>query len=198
MKRLLSTSLVLSLFSFSAIASDFLKCDFKIPDNKVKCPLIGKCPQKILKTSETSLQVELFDGISVEGEIALNKVIIDPGTKKEDKNDIVLFTDDVRFQELEDKVDLINYEIGERLNYSITRYGNSINISMNSAVAKGNWTLRGNVALQSYFLTSESAINVQCQTITRAIYEEQNRKQKALEEFKQRKEEKLKSSAQEA
>ncbi|MFA7614259.1 MAG: hypothetical protein WCY48_08480 [Candidatus Caldatribacteriota bacterium] len=198
MKRLLSTSLVLSLFSFSAVASDFLKCDFKIPDNKVKCPLIGKCPQKVLKTSETSLHIELFDGVPAEGEITLNKVIIDPGTKKESKNDIVLFSDDVRFQELEDKVDLINYEVGERINYSVTRYGNAINIVMNSGVARGHWTLRGNVTLQTYFLTSESAINVQCQTITRAIYEEQNRKQKALEEFKQRKEEKQKSSAQEA
>lgn len=196
--KFLVTTLLLSFFSVSAMASDFLKCDFKIPDNKVKCPLLGKCPQKVLKTSETLLQVELFDGIPQDGEITLNKVLIDPGTKKEEKNDIVVFSDDQRLIELQDKVDLIDYEINERINYSIVRYGNSINITMASGVAKGNWTLRGNVRLESYFLTSESAINVQCQTITRSIFEEQDRKRKALEEFKQRKEEKQKSSAQEA
>src|SRR5690606_20567282 len=99
MKRFITAS-ILTLFSFSSFANDYLKCDLKIPDNKVKCPLIGKCPQKILKTSETSLQVELFDGIPAEGEVTLNKILIDPGTKKEEKNDIVLFSDDIRFQEL--------------------------------------------------------------------------------------------------
>lgn len=197
MKKLFVTS-VLSLFTLNAFASDYLKCDFKIPDNKVKCPLIGKCPQKILKTSETSIQLELFDGAPIDGEVNLNKVLIDPGTKKEGKNDIVLFADDNKIQSLEEKVDLVDYEIGERLNYSVVRYGDTINISMNSSVYKGNWTLRGNVTLKSYFLTSESAINLQCQTITKAVFEEQDRKEKALKEFKQRKEEKQKSSAQEA
>lgn len=197
MKKLLTVS-ILSLFSLSTFASDYLKCDLKIPDNKVKCPLIGKCPQKILKTSQTSLQVELFDGIPVEGAITLNKILIDPGTKKEEKNDIVLFSDDMRFQELDDKVDLINYEIGERLNYSVARYGNTINIVLKSGISTGNYTLRGNISMSTYFLTNESAINIQCQTITRAVFEEQDRKRKALEEYQQRKEEKQKSSAQEA
>ncbi|MFA5582781.1 MAG: hypothetical protein WDA09_01090 [Bacteriovoracaceae bacterium] len=197
MKKIFAAS-ILSLFSMSSFASDYLKCDFKIPDNKVKCPLIGKCPQKILKTSQTSLMVELFDGVPSEGEITLNKILIEPGTKKETKNDIVLFSDDMRFQDLQDKVDLVEYEIGERLNYSITRYGNTINVHLKSGVYTGNYTLRGNVSLETYFLTSESAMNMQCKTITKAVFEEQDRKRKALEEYQQRKEEKQKSSAQEA
>lgn len=197
MKRFISAAII-ALFSLNSFASDYLKCDLKIPDNKVKCPLIGKCPQKILKTSQTSLQVELFDGVPAEGEVTLNKILIEPGTKKEEKNDIVLFSDDTRFQELEEKVDLVSYEIGERLLYSIIRHGNMINIVFKSGRAKANWTLRGNVQVQSYFLTSESALNISCQTITKAVFEEQDRRKKAIEEFKQRKEEKQKSSAQEA
>lgn len=198
MKRLL-TATILTLFSFSSFANDFLRCDLKIPDNKVKCPLIGKCPQKILKTSETTLQLELFDGIPVDGEITFQKVLISPGTKKEEKNDVILFSDDMRFQELEDKVDLVSYEIGERIKYSISRFGNTINIALNSSAARGNWTLRGNVALHTYFLTNESAVSMQCKTITKAVFEEEDRRRKAIEEHQQRKEEKQqKSSAKEA
>lgn len=197
MKKLIATS-ILSLISMNTFASDYLQCDLKIPDNKVKCPLIGKCPQKILKTSETKLNLELFDGVPVTGEVTLNKIVIDPGTKKEGKNDIVVFSDDQRYLELQEKVDLYEYEVGERLSYSAVRYGNTINININSSVARGNWSLRGNVSLNTYFITAESAINMNCSTITKAVFEEQDRKKKALEGFQKRQEEKQKSSAQEA
>lgn len=197
MKKIVTAS-ILSLFSLSAFASDYLQCELKIPDNKVKCPLLGKCPQKVLRTSETKLNLELFDGVVVKGEITLNKIILDPGTKKEKKNDIVLFSDDQRYLELQDRVDLYEYEVGERLHYAAVRYGDTISININSSVARGNWTLRGNVQLQTYFITSETAINMNCTTITKAVFEEQDRKRKALEEFEQRREEKQNSSAQEA
>jgi hypothetical protein len=196
MKALILT--FISIFSLNTFASDFLKCEFKIPDNKVKCPLIGSCPQKILKTSETSLLLELHDGVTESGEITMNKILIDPGTKKEAKSDIVLFSDDQRFLQLQDKVDLVDYEVGERINYSAIKYGDSVNLSFNSSVYRANWVMRGNIVIQNYLLTSESAVNIKCQPITRAVYEEQDRKKKAVEEFKIRKEEKEKSSAREA
>ena len=196
MKALILT--FVSIFSVSSFASDFLKCEFKIPDNKVKCPLIGKCPQKILRTSESSLLLELHDGITESGEITMNKILIDPGTKKEGKNDIVLFSDDQRFIELQEKVDLADYEIGERIKYSAYKLGDTVNLSFNSSVYRANWTMSGNVTLQNYILTSESAVNVKCRPITRAVFEEQDRKRKALEEYQQRKETQQNSSAREA
>ena len=76
MKKFTLGFVALAFLSMPAFAQSFLKCDFKIADNDVDCPFLGRCPQKVLRESKTSLSFELVDGQVVDGSLAFQKVVL--------------------------------------------------------------------------------------------------------------------------
>ncbi len=188
---------ILSLMSTASFAQDYVRCEFKIKDNEVKCPLIGKCPEKELRESETKLDILIHQGEKLQGKVALREVVLHPGTKKEKKNKVFIFEGDNRHEAIRDEkeVDLYSFESPTSIDYTISKFGDSIDINLVTPSYRHNIDLRGRVSYSSYIATPDSAIAFTCDKLNKEVFEEGDRKQKALEEHLKSKAEKAAQKA---
>jgi hypothetical protein len=184
--------MITALMSTASFAQDYVKCEFKIKDNEVKCPLLGRCPEKELRDSETKLEVLIHQGETLQGKVTLKEVVLHPGTKKEKKNKVFLFEDDNRHEEIRDEkgVDLFSFESTTSIDYTISKFGDKIDINFITPNYKHDLDLRGRVSYSSYIATPDSAIAFTCDKLNKEVFEEGERKQKALEEHLKSKAEK--------
>lgn len=188
---------ITALMSTASFAQDYVRCEFKIKDNEVKCPLIGKCPEKELRESETKLDILIHQGEKLQGKVALREVILHPGTKKEKKNKVFIFEGDNRHESIRDEkeVDLYSYESPTSIDYTISKFGDTIDINFVTPSYRHNIDLRGRVSYSSYIATPDSAIAFTCDKLNKEVFEEGERKQKALEEHLKSKAEKVAQKA---
>jgi hypothetical protein len=135
-----------SLNSFAA--DDTIQCDIRIQDNKVRCPLLKKCPQKVLRKSEVQIQHTLNSGDALNDSISLKKVVLFPGTPKQDRNLVFLLQGDDRASELNEAgVDLVEYETLSKLQYELIRAGDLITARF--AMQNSSWNFTFNRSLRS-------------------------------------------------
>ncbi|MCM2351956.1 MAG: hypothetical protein NDI69_18230 [Bacteriovoracaceae bacterium] len=210
MKHLFITA-TLALFSLSAFANRHIQCDLKITENEVKCPLgIGLfCKQKELKESKITLLKEISDGQIIEENLALNKVVLYPGTKKQEKYNIYLLEGDERATKLrEDKeVDLVEFQTNESIRYSISNAGNTTHIEFSNGSSKYRFAITGeysgdllgwihvNVADEDGFRKLQPVL-LTCRQISSNIINESELEKKAIEEYLNGKKEKNSASIQ--
>ena len=191
--KLQSTVLALSsFFALTAFGQDHIKCEFKIPDNKVGCfqTLVG-CPEKELKESKKEMLFLVHEGEQFSGRIRLNHVVLHPGTKKQDKNKVFVFEDDLRHEKIRDEsnIDLVAYEAEHGIDYFIKKEGPFVYLRLQTQNMKMNYTMRGQVGISDYLLTAQSAISVRCEKVNKQVYEAGERRRKAIEDhIKNRKE----------
>jgi hypothetical protein len=189
---------LVTLFSTASFAQDYIKCDLKIADNKVDCPFLGRCPEKKLRESDTKLELLISEGETIRGEITLNQVVLHPGTKKEKKSSVFLFEDDKRHEKIRDEhdVDLVSFESSNKISYDVLKEGESVIINFRTSTYNAYADLRGaNSSYRSFFATQDSAILFDCEKQNKEIYDEAERRRKAIEEYQQAKEEKAKKES---
>ncbi len=202
----------LGLFSFSAFANRHVQCELKITENEVKCPLgVGLfCSQKDLKESKIIINKEITDGQILEESLPLNRVVLFPGTKKQDKNNIYLFEGDDRASKLrEDKeLDLVEFQSKEEILYSISNSGNTTHIEFKNGQSKYRFAITGEFSgsLYGWIHANVSSADdrgrvllpvlISCKQLSSSVVDESEIKKKAIEEYLKEKESK-KSSAQE-
>ena len=187
MKILVLGLLAISMTTFSALAQDFLKCDFKISDNSVDCPLLGKCPQKILRESTTSFGFELSEGEIIEGSIPLIKVVLLDKKDKEKDDQITLFKDDEKSSKLSElKLNLASYDSPSSLEYSIRKEGDTVYVNLDTQNYLNIW-LRGHITYTGWIATQKNVITLSCEQMTRGIYQEYKAKKEALELYRTQK-----------
>jgi hypothetical protein len=187
-----------ALFSTASFAQDYIKCDLKIADNKVDCPFLGRCPEKKLRESDSKLEILIHEGETLRGEIGLNQIVLHPGTKKEKKNNVFLFEDDKRHEKIRDEnqVDLVSFESSNKISYDVLKEGDSVIINFRTSSYHAYADLRGaNSSYRSFFATADSSILFDCEKQNKEIYEEAERRRKAIEEYQQAKEERAKQES---
>ena len=194
MKKFTLGLVAFAFLSMPAFAQSFLKCDFKIADNDVDCPFLGRCPQKVLRESKTSLSFELVDGQVTEGSIAFQKVVLLDKKDKEKDALITLFAGDDKAQKLKEEKDvkLITYNLNKDLKYSVKKEGNTIYVDFGIH----NFWVRGNYSYNGWLLTSHNAITFSCESMTHDVYQEFKAKKEALEQYHEEKKSSQSSSAQ--
>jgi hypothetical protein len=182
MKKFSFGLLLLALSSGASYAQDYLNCGLRIADNEIDCPFFGSCHQKSLKESKSQLLVEVHEGETKKGKITLKKVLMFPGSKKEKDNRINVFQDDNRPEKIkiEKKADLITYEVKNGINYSVSKYGDTLEISFKTSAYNLNITLSGDGKYQDYVLTNENAISVNCEKLNKDAYDDIVSKKEAL------------------
>lgn len=127
--------LFLALFSFSVFSQDYLNCDFKINDNKIKKDA------KILSESTFKLSLELYPGIDHSQEISIDRIIAYPGEAKTDKYLIRVFKDDDRNKDL--NIPTSRLEKSDSIQLSIFDNGVSTVATFKTKVATYNLTFGG-------------------------------------------------------
>ncbi len=189
MKKLFFFTFLSALTFNSAFAQDYLSCNLKISDNKIDCPFFGACPQKELKESKSQLIVEVHEGETKKGKVQLKKVLVKPGTEDENDNKIIVFKDDQRPEKIkvEKKAEMISYDIKSGINYSVTKFGDTLDILFKTSAYELTITLSGNGRYQDYVLTDDNAISVFCEKLNKDVYEDMIAKKEALEIYKQEK-----------
>ncbi|MFP5387134.1 MAG: hypothetical protein ACLGHN_13730 [Bacteriovoracia bacterium] len=185
MKKFTLGLVALSFLSLPAFAQSFLKCDFKIADNAVDCPFLGRCPQKVLRESKMNLSFELAEGQLIEGAIPFQKVVLLDKKDKEKDDLITLFGSDDKAQKLKEEknVKLISYNLNKDLKYSIKKEGNTIFVDFGIH----NFWLKGSYAYSGWLLTSHNAITFSCESMTHEVYQEFKAKKEALEQYHEEK-----------
>lgn len=116
--------LMVAFLSPAAFAKKEVSCELKIADNKVKCGLkylVGACEETALKKSSTKFSVVIEDGESIDKEIKLKEVILNPGTKKQDQSNVIIFAHDERDFDLKtyEDVELASYELSKKIDIHI-------------------------------------------------------------------------------
>lgn len=196
--KTISTLIAMSAFlTTAAFAQDHIKCELKIPDNNVGCFIsLINCPEKELKESNKEIHFNIHDGEQLSGSIKLNHVVLHPGTKKQDKNQIFLFEEDLRHEKLRDEknVDLVAYEAEHGIDYLIRKEGPFIKINFQSPSMKLNFNAKGDFIINDYLLTPASAISLKCTKVNKEVFEAGERKRKAIEEHLKTKKEKEQQS----
>src|SRR5690606_25490975 len=138
MKHFFMTA-ALALFSLSSFASRHVQCDIRLTENEVKCPLgVGLfCKQKELKESQITLSKEISDGQVIEDNLPINKVVLFPGTKKQDKHNVYLLQGDDRASKLheEKELDLVEFQTEESIRYHISKAGETTHIEFSNGAS---------------------------------------------------------------
>lgn len=186
MKSLNFGFLATLFISSTSFAQDYIKCDLKISDNTVKCPIFRTCPEKELRESTKTLHILLNEGFDEQGKIALKKVLLHPGTKKQDKNKIILFKDDNRDKKVMDKqlVDMVVYDIESGINYSASKTGNLARLNFKTPNYTFNMSLQGtNAELNTYLLFNENTVLLSCKKMNKEIYDDLQNEKEALDNF---------------
>lgn len=193
--KILSFAIILGTLVSSTYAQDVIQCDLKIIDNQVKCPLIGFCPEKVLKTSSLEMTKEIHDGGLEKDEIKLSEVIIAPGTSREKKSHVILFRDDNRVEKLkEDKdADIVSLDASYGINYEIGKYGDHVKIVFKTPVYRYITDLRGHSSQHRAIVPISHGLNMafDCKKITKSIFDEQSRREKVIEDHKKEREKKV-------
>jgi hypothetical protein len=189
MKKFSFGLLLLALSSGASYAQDYLNCGLRIADNEIDCPFFRSCHHKDLKESKSQLLVEVHEGETKNGKINLKKVLLFPGSKKEKDNRINVFIDDNRPEKIkiEKEVDLITYEIKNGINYSVSKYGDTLDIHFKTSAYNLNITLNGDGKYQDYVLTNENAISVNCEKLNKDAYDDIVSKKEALSSYEREK-----------
>jgi hypothetical protein len=172
--------------SSTTFAQDYIKCDLKISDNTVKCPLFRTCPEKELRESTTTLHILLNEGFDEQGKIAMKKVLLHPGSKKQDKNKIILFKDDNRDKKVMEKevVDMVVYDIESGINYTASKSGNSARLNFKTPNYTFNMSLHGsNAELSTYLLFNENTVLLSCKKMDKEIFDDLQNEKEALDNF---------------
>ncbi len=179
--------LLATLFvSSTSFAEDYIKCDLKIRDNTVKCPIFRTCPEKQLRESTTTLHLLLNEGFDERGKIAMKKVILHPGSKKQDKNRIVLFKDDNRDLKVSSKevVEMVVYDIESGINYSASKSGDMARLNFKTPNYTFNMSLNGqNAELSTYLLFNENTIFLTCKKMDKEIFDDLQNEKEALDNY---------------
>jgi hypothetical protein len=186
-----------ALLSTTTFAEDYIKCDFKILDNKVPCSLFSKCQEKDLRESKTSVNIVVNDGVVDTGKINMKKVLLYPGTRKQEKYDITLFKDDTREEKLIKKgfEDLTVYDINAGINYTAEKEGRKAKIKFITPNYTFDLNLQGdNAAYSSYLVFNESAISFSCLKLNKEAFEDMQRQKEAVQKFKDKEKEEKKSN----
>lgn len=118
----------LSLLSFGAWANSGVSCDLRITENTVKCPIIGFCPEKVLRESKMNITELLNPGQVIDGKLVLNKVVLFPGTKNQDKHSVYQLPGDNRASILkeEKEIDLVEFATKTEIQYTFSSVGDTI------------------------------------------------------------------------
>ncbi len=137
--------LTLTFAGTAAADNRALRCDLRINTNDVKCPLIGFCPEKSLRSSNTQIAHELFQGQQLTGRVNLSKVILFPGTDKQDRHSVFLFNGDERATKLreEKEVDLVQVPSQLGVGYDLAYVGDSVIINFFSGASRYNMRFNG-------------------------------------------------------
>jgi hypothetical protein len=170
----------------SAHAQEYLQCNLKISDNRIDCPFFSKCYHKPLKESKTQLDLELFDGDKKSGKVQLKRVLVNPDSEDEKDNEIIVFKDDQRPEEImkEPKSKMITYDSAEAIKYVAQKYGDSIDIQFKTSVYTMDINLTGNGSYSTFFPTQDNLISASCEKVTKAIFDERKAKEIAIKQFK--------------
>lgn len=193
---LLATSILISSASF---AEDYIKCDFKILDNKVPCSLFSRCPEKDLRESKTTVNLIVSDGVEHTGKIQMKKVLLYPGSRKQDKYNVTLFKEDKRDEKLVEKGfdELTAYDINAGINFKAEKEGKKAKIKFTTPNYTFDLLLEGNnAAYSSYLVFNESAVSFSCLKLNKEAFEDLQRQKEAVKEYKNKEEKKSKTSAQ--
>jgi hypothetical protein len=157
MKHLLVLA-TLSFVSFSSFADTTVTCQVEIRDNVVDCPLILPCPEKKLRESKITISEELLDGQSVEKTLHLNKVVLHPGTKKQDKHSVYLLPSDDRSVKLKEEkdIDLVEFEAPSQMTYQMSASGSDTQIQFRSGNSRYNFSMKNSFSgkLNGYIYVS--------------------------------------------
>lgn len=186
-----------ALITTTSFAEDYIKCDFKILDNKVPCSLFSRCPEKELRESKTTVNIVVNDGVEHSGKINMKKVLLYPGTRKQDKYDITLFKEDKRDEKLIEKgmEDITVYDINGGINYSAEKEGRKAKIKFITPNYKFDLLLEGdNSAYSSYLVFNDSAVSFSCLKLNKEAFEDMQREKEAVEKFKNKGKEDKKSN----
>lgn len=146
MKHIMTWS-VLSLLSLSAFANNVaVKCDLSINENTVKCPLVGFCPEKTLRESSLSVSQVLNEGQVIDHSLTLNKVVLYPGTKKQDRHSVYLLPGDERATKLRDEkdTDLVSFESSTKVNINMQSVGDTVHVILASGGSNYRFRMQGN------------------------------------------------------
>lgn len=146
MKHIMTWS-VLSLLSLSAFANNVaVKCDLSINENTVKCPLVGFCPEKTLRESNLTVSQVLTEGQVIDHALTLNKVVLYPGTKKQDKHNVYLLPGDERATKLreEKETDLVSFESSTKVNLNMQSVGDTVHVILASGGSNYRFRMQGN------------------------------------------------------
>lgn len=181
--------LALALTTGSAFAQDYLNCGLKISDNDPDCPFLGSCPQEDLKVSKTQLFLEMNEGEKKEGKIGLKKVIVMDKKDKEKKDvKITIFADDDRVEKLktEKNLNAVAYN-AKGLDYTVSKYGSTLDINIKSPDYYLNITLTGDARYTGMLYTGRNAVFVTCERLNKEVYEEFKSKKEAIENHQKEK-----------
>lgn len=200
----------LGLFSFSSFAERHVQCELKITENEVKCPLgVGLfCSQKDLRESKIVLNKDIADGQVLEESLPLNRVVLFPGTKKQDKNNIYLFEGDDRASKLreEKEVDLVEFQSKEEIRYSISNAGNTTHIEFSNGQSKYRFAITGEFSgdLYGWIHANVSSADdrsrellpvlISCKQLNSSAVDESEIKKKAIEDYLKEKDSKNSSA----
>jgi hypothetical protein len=160
MKHLL---LGLLMLPFSSFAQEYVRCNFKVEDNKVKCGFLKLCPEKELKKTEHELLLEFNSGVPVSENITLKRVLLHPeNEKREQKSLVYLFESDNRDEVLSEEKDINikSWNINEQLKLDGVKIGNEITIKLVNSIYKQDFkfinnfsgTLNASVPMRLHYL----------------------------------------------
>jgi hypothetical protein len=201
----------LSLMSFGGWANSGASCELRITDNTVKCPIIGFCPEKVLRESKMTITEALSSGEVVSNKIVLNKVLLDPGTKNQEKHNIYQFPGDDRLAKLKEEekdLDLVEYTSKTEIGYSMTSVGDTVSIEIwnNGSTYKARLTGSGNVSYSWLIVLSttdsknkpsRTPMFIKCSKTNELAINESELQKEALDKFleEKKKKEELESQA---
>jgi hypothetical protein len=136
----------LAFMSFGAWANSGASCDLRITENTVKCPLIGFCPEKVLRESKMNITEILSPGQVLDGKLVLNKVVLFPGTKNQDKHSIYQLPGDKRATVLKEEkdIDLVEFVSKTEVLYTMSSVGDTIHVTISSGNDSYRFRMIGN------------------------------------------------------
>jgi len=153
---------------------EYLRCNFKIADNKIICPLIGFCRQRELIKSEHLLLINIRNEETINGKVNFKKVVVKPGTKAQENNQIIIFNDDYRAERA------INYKnadfaiiyLKSGISYKFLNNGqNIIDVELKTNTSYLTFRLSDD-EVQDFIASENNSISVSCKKINKDIYED--------------------------